>query len=332
MPRKAQGRPQVVALGGVVVDDVEDDLDVRLVQRLDQRLELLHLLTGRVGERVAVVRGEEADRVVAPVVREVLLDEGRVVDELVHGHQLDRGDAERRQVLDDGRVGHAHVGAAELLGDVRVLHGQALDVGLVDDALVVLVIGRTVEAPVEVGVDDNRRHRVPERVLVVEAVGVTEVVGEEGLAAVDLPVDRLGVGVEQELDGVAAVAGGGVVRTVHAVAVALAGLHVREVDVPDVGVDLGQLDARLGVVVLEQAQLDAIGGLREQREVRAGAVELGAERVGLAGVDLAGVGLHGAESRRGRTNGTGRAGSDAAGKTGVDGAGHCHHSRRAARK
>src|SRR3712207_7006693 len=41
------------------------------------------------------------------------------------------------QVLDHRRVGDAGVGAAQLLLDPRVGHGQALDVGLVDDRLVV---------------------------------------------------------------------------------------------------------------------------------------------------------------------------------------------------
>ena len=36
--------PEVVAFGGVVVDDVEDDFDPRVVQRLHHLLELLHLL------------------------------------------------------------------------------------------------------------------------------------------------------------------------------------------------------------------------------------------------------------------------------------------------
>ncbi len=39
-----QHRPEMVALGGVVVDDVEDHLDAGVVQRLHQLLELLHLL------------------------------------------------------------------------------------------------------------------------------------------------------------------------------------------------------------------------------------------------------------------------------------------------
>ena len=43
-PLERQHRPEVVPLRGVVVDDVEDDFDARLVQRLHQVLELLHLL------------------------------------------------------------------------------------------------------------------------------------------------------------------------------------------------------------------------------------------------------------------------------------------------
>ena len=49
-PSEGQGRPHVVALGGVVVDDVEDHLDIGLVEGLDHPLELLDLLAaGAVG-------------------------------------------------------------------------------------------------------------------------------------------------------------------------------------------------------------------------------------------------------------------------------------------
>jgi hypothetical protein len=52
----------------VVVDDVEDDLDPSRMQRADGDLELLHLLAPVAEARVAVVRRQETDRVVAPVV------------------------------------------------------------------------------------------------------------------------------------------------------------------------------------------------------------------------------------------------------------------------
>jgi hypothetical protein len=65
---EGQRRPHVVALGGVVVDHVEDDLDPGRVQRADHGLELLHLLAAAAAGGVGVVRGEETDGVVAPVV------------------------------------------------------------------------------------------------------------------------------------------------------------------------------------------------------------------------------------------------------------------------
>ena len=67
-PLERQHRPEVVALGGVVVDDVEDHLDPGAVQRLDHPLELAHLLAAAAGGGVLGVRREVADRAVAPVV------------------------------------------------------------------------------------------------------------------------------------------------------------------------------------------------------------------------------------------------------------------------
>ena len=75
----AQRRAAVVALGGVVEDDVEDDLEAGAVQGVDHRLELGDLAPGPAGAdrgRVAVVGGEEADGVVAPVVRQAPLARG----------------------------------------------------------------------------------------------------------------------------------------------------------------------------------------------------------------------------------------------------------------
>src|SRR3954467_12089411 len=62
---KAQRRPVLVALGGVVVDDVEQDLEARGMERADH---LLELGDGVARGRVLVVRGKVADRLVAPVV------------------------------------------------------------------------------------------------------------------------------------------------------------------------------------------------------------------------------------------------------------------------
>ena len=266
---EAQGGAHVVALGGVVVDHVEDHLDVRLVEVLHHLLELLDLLTGVTGVGVLVVGGEEADGVVAPVVAQALLHQVAVLDELVHRHQLHGGDAEGLQVLDDRGVAHRHVGAADRLVDVRVLHGQALDVGLVDDGVVVLVGRRVVVAPVEVGGDHHGVHGVRGRVLGVALGRVLEIVAVQRGVVGGHPGDRLGVRVQQQLAGIAALPIGGIEGAVHAVAVPLPGLHRWQVDVPHVGVHLGHLDAALRAVLVEQAQFDAISGFGEEGEIGA---------------------------------------------------------------
>ncbi len=93
---KRQRRPELVAFGGVVVDHVEYDFQAGRVQRLHHGLEFGHLARGR----IARLRREIADGVVAPVVAEAALDQVAVVDEGVHGHELDRGDAQPLEIFD----------------------------------------------------------------------------------------------------------------------------------------------------------------------------------------------------------------------------------------
>ena len=282
-----QRRAQVVALCGVVVDDVEDHLDVGLVQGAHHRLELLDLSAGVGAGAVLRVRRQKADGVVAPVVRQPLVDQRGVVGEVMHGHQFDCVDAQRFQVIDDHRMGDGGVRTADLFGNVRVRLGQPLDVRLVDHRVGVFVAGRAIDPPVEERVDDDGLGRAGRGVVVVAAVGIAEVVAEQRLIPLERAVDGLGVRVQQQLVGVAPVTRGRVVRPVHAVAVALAGFDGRDETVPDETVHLRQGDAGgLGSVGVEQTQLDLLGDLAEHREVRARPVVGGSERVGLSWPDF----------------------------------------------
>ncbi len=159
--------PEVVPFGRVVVHHVEDHFDARGVQRLDELLELLHLLAALAGGRVLVVGGKIADGVVAPVVAQAPLGERRVLDELVDRQQLHGGDAKLRQVLDSHRMRHAGVGAAQRLGYVRMRLAEPFHVRLVDDRAVQRGVGRAVVAPVERRVDHHalgdERHAVENR-------------------------------------------------------------------------------------------------------------------------------------------------------------------------
>ena len=63
---EGERRPEMAALGGVVVDHVEDHLDPRAVERLHHALELAHLLATGPRGGIARVGRQEADRRVAP--------------------------------------------------------------------------------------------------------------------------------------------------------------------------------------------------------------------------------------------------------------------------
>jgi hypothetical protein len=91
----------------------------------------------------------------------------------------------------------------------------------------------------------------------------------------------LGIGVEQQLVVVEAVALLGLVGTVHAQAVARAGLKAGHEAMPDLVGVLGQGDAAdlRGAGLVEDADVDPRGMRREHGEVDAVAVEAGAERV-----------------------------------------------------
>ena len=207
---EAEHRPEVVALGGVVVDDVEDHLDAGAVQRLHHPLELAHLLAAAVARRVQRVRREVADRRVAPVVRQALVVQEPLVRDVVDREQLDGGDAEALQVRDRRVRREPRVRAAQVLAHVGVLLREALDVHLVDDGLVPrrararVVVAFPVEALVD---DDALRHRrgvVGGVDVEVRVVAVRDVRQRARAAVVDGAVDRLRVRVEQQLRGVEA--------------------------------------------------------------------------------------------------------------------------------
>ena len=92
MPRNDSVGPRLVAFGGVVVDHVQDHLDAGIVQTRDHLLEFGKHEVGDGG--IARIGGKEADRVVAPVVGQALVQQIAVVDEGVDRQQFHRGDAE----------------------------------------------------------------------------------------------------------------------------------------------------------------------------------------------------------------------------------------------
>ncbi|CAM5702039.1 hypothetical protein STENM36S_01127 [Streptomyces tendae] len=181
-------------------------------------------------------------------------------------------------MVHDRRVREARVGAAQFLGHVGVGAAQSPDVGLVDDALRVRAPGRAVVAPVEEGVGDHAEHGVPGAVARVgPALGPLE----EGGVVVHHPVHGAGVRVEEQLRRVAAVADGRGPRAVDPVAVALPRADAGQVAVPDEAVNVGQRDAAVAAVVVDEHEVDPLGDLAEQGEVGALSVVHGPQGVGV---------------------------------------------------
>ncbi|OPZ08098.1 MAG: hypothetical protein BWZ08_01406 [candidate division BRC1 bacterium ADurb.BinA292] len=274
----------MVAFGGVVVDDVEDDFDSGGVQRLDHLFELVDLLAQLAAGGIFVVRREKADRVVAPVIAQPALEQVRVVHELVDRHQFHGRHAQALQIIHGGRMRQAGVRPAHLLRHVGMALCEALDVQLVDDRFVQRDLGAQIVAPRKRRVDHDRtRHERRAVGGVRRAVRIAEVVGKDRRIPLNLPADRLGVGIEQPLGVEAAVPLHRIPRAVNPIAVTLTGPDRLHITAPAMGDAVVHLKARLAPLLVDQAQVHPFGDLGENGEVGAMAVIGRPQGIRLAG-------------------------------------------------
>ncbi len=202
-------------------------------------------------------------------------------DRVVDRQQLDRTDPEGVQVPDGGIRGQPGVGAAQILANASMSRGETLDVKFVDRRLVPRRVEQAVALPVEVRIDDDALRDRGGIVLVVgdRAVLVARLVAEDaGALPVDPFLDRARIGVDQQLRRVEAVTLLGGIATVDAVAVALPGPDAGEVRVPVRARARREFMPDLGPVRSEEAELDPLGVLGEQRKVRPLAVRSRAQR------------------------------------------------------
>jgi hypothetical protein len=212
---ETQGRAQLVALGGVIVDDVQDHFDAVRVKLVDHFLEFVR--ERRV--QIARLRREEAQGVVAPVVSQALLDEIAVVDERMHRQQLGRRHAERAQVSRHVLMSQGGECPALLLGDARIELGEALDVHLVHDRPFPGHDRARRPPPGKGGIDHPALLHQARTVALVERfilVGMTQGVTEQLRPPFERTNQLLGIGVEQQLVGIEAMPGIRLVGAVNA--------------------------------------------------------------------------------------------------------------------
>jgi hypothetical protein len=237
----------------VVVDRVEDHFQTGGMESTDHRLELTYRVVGR---RKRLVRCEKPDRVVSPVVRLVRPEEVRFVGERVDREELDRGHAERDEVVQHRRMRQAGVGAPEFGRDVGVCRGDALDMRLVDDGLRSRDLRSPVVTPVESFVGNDASHRVGSGVEVASPLRVLRPMAEDRRVELDVTTNPECSGIEQELRRIAAESPRGIPRPVDAEPV-LGPRHGVVDHGPKRVVVAGHLDPPLGSTV-EEAQLDRL--------------------------------------------------------------------------
>ncbi|MNJ13203.1 hypothetical protein D3C77_74080 [compost metagenome] len=263
-----QGRAQLVALGGVVVDYIEDHLQAGIVQVRHHLLEFGDFAVGQ----IAWMGREKGNAVVAPVIVQTFLQQVLVVDEGMNRQQLNGRHPQLFDMTKQFVTHQAGEGAAVILGHCRVAHADAAHVGFVEDGAIPRHADALVAAPGIGRVDDLAFGDVGGAVTLIEAevaIRVANGVAKQCFGPFQAAHQLLGVRVDQQFVGVEAVAMLRLVGAMDAVAVDLSGMSVGEVTVKNfVGV-FGQFDAfqfHLAAGV-EQAQFDLGGVGREQGEV-----------------------------------------------------------------
>src|SRR5262245_66428125 len=110
---------EVIAFRGMIVDDVQDDLDAGVVQPRNGRSKRIERRAGSVTR----LGREEAQRVVAPIVGQSVLDQMAIVDEGVDRKELERGDAQLLEMGYEGGSGESAVrpapGGRDILAQLR---------------------------------------------------------------------------------------------------------------------------------------------------------------------------------------------------------------------
>src|SRR3954451_16771036 len=228
---KTEGRPRLVALGSMIIDNIKNNLDAGVVHLLYERLEPAEPLCSE----IFGMRCEEPDRVIAPVVAQAVLDQMVVMDESMDRQKLDRRDAEVAQIGYDRCRREACEGATYGIADLRVAHREPFGVHFIDDGFVPRTLIRP-PSPGKGRVNDpafrNERRTVP----IVEGQILRVVaypVAEQGVIPFKRTDKCFGIGVDEQLMVVEAVARLGFVRSVYPIAIKLTGPHVRQVAMPD---------------------------------------------------------------------------------------------------
>ncbi len=234
-PTKGKGRAHVIAFTGVVIDNVQDDLDARLMKGLHHILKFIDLAARLSATAVSDIRGKKADGIVSPIVGKVFLFQVPIGNKMVYRHQLYRGYPELFQIGNRHGMSDGGISPPDVLWNMGVKMGKPLDMGLIDDRVVIGDLWRMVVLPVVVLIDNDgfRRKGGAVRGGHNKVVSRGQIVTEQRVIPFNRAGDRLCIGIDHHLVGVKPVPIGRLVRAMDPIAVQLTGFDSRQVGMPD---------------------------------------------------------------------------------------------------
>ena len=196
------------------------------MQAADHRLELADGSAGG----IAWLGGKKTNGVIAPVVAETLFDKDAVINEGMYRHQLDGGNTQAFQIIDHRGCRQSSISSAQGRGNFRMQLGETLDVHLINHALVPGNARRLICSPTEGGINHYAFEHAGSTVAAIEGeifLGMTNPVAEVRIAPLQIILDLLGVGIQQQLMVIKTVSVGRIVRTVDTVAIQQSGARFR---------------------------------------------------------------------------------------------------------
>ena len=281
---KAEHGAEMIPLGGVIIDDIQNHLDSGAVQGFHHFLELRDLLAADAERGKARVRREKADGVVAPIIAQAAILQMAVRDRVMHRHQFNGGHTEPLEIANDGGMRQPRIRSAQARRHGRMAAGEAFDVRFVDDGFMKWNVGRLIAAPVEKRVNDDGFGDVWRAVAVVaRKIGarMAERVAERGVVPLNRARNRFRIRVNQQFRRIEAMPLFRLIRAVNAIAVAQPRSRLREIDMPDViraFRDGNSGDFLRAVAIIEQAEFHAARMFGKEGEIHAPAIPCRAER------------------------------------------------------
>src|SRR5690606_22694249 len=129
---------------------------------------------------------------------------------------------------------------------------ETLDMQFIDNRFMPGSIGMLVVSPVKAGIDHHRTRHKRCTVALIANVWFIETVGIDSLIPLHLPIDSLGIGIEQQFGWIAELPPVWRPGPMHTVAIALSGFDIRQVTMPAVAGRFWQIDTGLSTLLIKQ--------------------------------------------------------------------------------